>query len=150
MTVYFVLRDIAGAETNVTFLIDGEVRGDIVRPGTAPSVQWVYNYPAFTAGGLSNDVHTLTIQGGSPNLFIFDYFTYEQPIGSGSTATTSGASSTPSGTSTATSHSNSTAVIAASVAAVVVVVAIAGIVAAVLLMRKRRRRQSGEQAGYIS
>lgn len=49
--VYFVYRNVQGDVTNVTFLLDGQVRGDMIQAGNAD--EWEYNYHAFGANSLS-------------------------------------------------------------------------------------------------
>ena len=107
--VYFVFRNDRGVQTNVTFLIDGQERGSLLRIGTGVGDEggYIYNFTAFTISNLPDQQHVLTIAQGSTSLIIFDYLTYTRTVAvtSSSVPASTSAASTLGGTQTSSASS---------------------------------------------
>lgn len=159
--VYLVFRNLQDALTNLTFLVDGEVRGSLLKMGTGNG-SWIYNYNAFSIGGLDNTEHELVISNGSPSAIVLDYMSYTKLLAPvtqdtilGETETDAPTSVTPVTTTlsqvraspSATATTTQTPFISHNVAiglAVAAVPVIAVLIGGILLCRRRRRRRSGQ------
>jgi len=89
--VYFVYNNKRNAQTNVTFLIDGQPRGSLLRIGTgiADEEGWIYNMSAFSLSGLNGTQHTLIINQGVQSMIVLDYLKYTPSAPTSYTSTTS-------------------------------------------------------------
>jgi len=155
--VYLVIRNVVGSNTNVTFGIDGSVRGTLnyFGDGRGDVNGWLYNFAAFGTGGLSNTDHVLTMSQPEQSIMVLDYLRYTHSstgdvTSSQSTSeTTASASVTDSTSSPApSSGSNLTTTQGASPSVVTLVAGVLGCVllfvtgiGTLLFFRYRRRKK---------